>query len=77
MLALIGLGLATWVIVGATTATSTPWTRANAEAFLLTPSLSLAFIPFLYAVWLWSRWDRVRVMRHWEAQRALAELTNG
>jgi hypothetical protein len=50
VLFVIGLSLMLYVIVSAFTDLSGLLTRDNAERFLLAPALTIAFLPFLYAV---------------------------
>lgn len=69
---LIGFGLIAWVIVGASTDLHGLVTREHAEGLLVAPAFILAFVPFLYLVWRWSRWDQERVMRRWREEKLAA-----
>lgn len=64
-LMLIGVCLLAWVTVSALTDPRGLLTREHAEALMLVPVLTLAFLPFLYGMMRWSRWDTDRVMRRW------------
>jgi hypothetical protein len=70
-LILVGLGLMVWVIVRALTNLHGTLTREHAEVLLLVPAFSLALVPFLYAMWKWSRWDQERIMRRWRESKVL------
>jgi hypothetical protein len=72
MLLVMGFGLMMWVIVSAVTDLGGLLTRAHAEGLLLVPVFTLAFVPFLYGMWRWSRWDEERLMRPWRNERAAA-----
>jgi hypothetical protein len=65
ILTLIGIGVMVWVIVSALTDINALLTREHAEGLLLIPTFTLAFVPFLYFMWKWSRWDQERIMRRW------------
>lgn len=71
-LMLAGLALMTWVAVSALTDLHGLLTREHAERLLLVPAFTIAFAPFLYATWRWSRWDQERVMRRWREQELAA-----
>lgn len=66
-LALVGFGTLTWVIVSAATDLHSLFTREHAEGLLIAPALTLAFVPFLYAVWRWSRREQDRLARRWRS----------
>jgi hypothetical protein len=71
-LILIGFGLMVWVIVNALSDVDDLVTREHAEGLLLVPAFTLAFVPFLYGMWKWSKWDQERVMRRWREAKAAA-----
>jgi hypothetical protein len=66
----IAFGLMLYVTVSAVTDLGALLTREHAEGLLLAPAFTLACVPFLYAIWRWSRWDRDRVMRRWRENEA-------
>jgi hypothetical protein len=68
VLILIGAGLMLYVTVSAITDLGALLTRENAEHFLLVPSLSLAFAPFLYIV----AWRSRSELDNLQRQRATA-----
>lgn len=71
---LIGFGLMAWVIVSALTDLDALATRDHAEGLLLVPAFTLALVPFLYAVWKWSRWDQDRIMRRWRESKVALHM---
>lgn len=73
VLLLIGLGIFVWVIVRASTDLHGLVTREHTEALLVAPAFTLAFVPFLYAIWRWSCWDRERVMGRWREEKSPLE----
>ncbi len=74
MLMLIGIGVMTWVIVSVATDLHGLLTREHAEGLLLVPAFTLAFVPFLYGMWRWSRWDQEHVMRRWREGKLASSL---
>jgi hypothetical protein len=72
VLMLIGIGGMTWVLVSALTDIDGLLTREHAERLLLAPAFTLAFLPFLYAIWRWSRWEQDRTMRRWRETKVAA-----
>jgi hypothetical protein len=74
-LVLIGLGLLVWVAESAVTDVRGLLRREHAESLLLIPAFTLAFVPFLYGMMRWSRWDTDRVMRRfWEEKEEEKKL---
>jgi hypothetical protein len=73
-LALLGLGVLAWVSVRVVSDPHWLLTRQHAESLLLPPALTLAFVPFLYAMWRWSRWDHDRIMRRWHTGKLTQPL---
>jgi hypothetical protein len=71
VLMLIGVGGMTWVIVSAATDLHGFLTREHAERLIIVPALTLAFVPFVYGISRWSRWDYERTMRQWRESKAL------
>lgn len=69
VLAVISFGLALYVIVSAVSDFNGLLTREHGEHLLLPPTLTLAFVPFLFLVWRWGQWDSARIMRRWRDDR--------
>jgi hypothetical protein len=65
LLTAFGVGLLIWATVEAATDLDGLLTRNRAESFVLAPALTLAFVPFLYAIWRLSRWEQDRTRRRW------------
>jgi hypothetical protein len=65
ILMLIGIAGISWVIASAVTDLHGLLTREYGERLVLAPALTLAFVPFLYGIWRWSRRDYERTMRRW------------
>jgi hypothetical protein len=74
VLVVIGIGVMAWVIVTAATDLHGLITREHAEGLLLAPCFTLAFVPFLYGMWRWSRWDQERIMRRWRGTKVASSL---
>lgn len=67
-LTLIGSGIMIWVIVAAATDLHGLLSREHAEGLLVVPAMTLAFVPFLYAMWRWSKWQSDRLLRRWRSE---------
>jgi hypothetical protein len=75
VLMLIGVGGISWVIASAATDLHGLLTREHAERLILAPVLTLAFVPFVYGIWWWSRWDYERIMRQWRDSKDTRRAT--
>lgn len=72
VLMLIGFGLIAWVLLSASTDLHGLVTREHTEGLLIAPAFTLAFVPFLYALWRWRRWDQERGMGRWREEKLAA-----
>lgn len=69
VLTVIGFILMLYVVVSALIDVNGLLTRDHGEHLLLAPAFTLAFVPFLFLVWQWSRWDSRRIMSRWRDER--------